>query len=123
MQMNKTDAVLLLPTDRGTKIILVNTLIRVEAISNYSKLYFSNGSTLVVARVLRRFEVSLMAGHFLRIHRSHLVNKLWLRSLDYNDGCRVSLQNGDVLPVSRRRVKSLVVNAGSTSAAPEAPYT
>jgi DNA-binding LytR/AlgR family response regulator len=45
--------ILLLPTCTGIELIDINAVIRIEAISNYSKLYFINGKTLVVAKVLR----------------------------------------------------------------------
>ncbi|MEQ1767700.1 MAG: hypothetical protein ABL859_09765, partial [Methylotenera sp.] len=50
---------LLLPTCKGLECILFNEIVRIEASSNYSKLFFNNGKTLVVAKVLHWFEDQL----------------------------------------------------------------
>ncbi|MBL7748007.1 MAG: hypothetical protein JNM19_11300, partial [Chitinophagaceae bacterium] len=42
---------LLLPSCKGLETIDINTIVRIKAISNYSKLYFENGKTLVLAKV------------------------------------------------------------------------
>jgi two-component system LytT family response regulator len=101
--------VLLLPTDRGTKVIPLESIVRIEAMSNYCKLIFSDGKTLVVARVLRWFEKTLSAGDFVRIHHKHLVNGRWCRGVS---GLQVSLSSGETLPVARRRAKVLKEAAG-----------
>jgi len=102
---NSCAATLLLPTDRGMKVIPVATIVRVEAISNYSKLYFSDGRTLVVARVLRRFVECLSPNQFVRIHHKHLVNMQWLHVYT-SDALQTVLSTGEVLPVSRRKEKA-----------------
>jgi len=96
----------LLPTDRGVKVIAIENLVRIEALSNYSKLYFSNGNNLVVARVLRKFEESLKEYGFLRIHHKHLVNMNWLVE-DMKEANVILLRNGEILLVSRRKKKGL----------------
>ena len=95
---------LLLMTDRGMKVIPIATIIRVEAISNYSKLYFCNGKTLVVARVLQWFENVLPGNCFVRIHRTHLLNLQWMQTYRQT-ALQTVLYNGQVLPVSRRKLK------------------
>jgi hypothetical protein len=45
--------ILLLPNSTSTAVIAINNIIRIEAISNYSRLFFVNGKTLVVAKVLK----------------------------------------------------------------------
>ncbi|RYF83153.1 MAG: LytTR family transcriptional regulator [Chitinophagaceae bacterium] len=96
----------LLPTDRGVKVIAIENLVRIEALSNYSKLHFSNGNKLVVARVLRQFEESLKAYGFLRIHHKHLVNMNWLVE-GKKDANVILLRNGEMLLASRRKKKGL----------------
>jgi two-component system LytT family response regulator len=102
----------LLPTDRGLKSIPVEDVLRIEAISNYSKLFFTNGTTLVVAKVLRRFDESLHKNGFLRIHHKHLVNRRWIQSVQMANEPRLLLQNGEAVAASRRRkavLKTLLV--------------
>lgn len=67
---------LILNTSTGNFLIDTNTIVRVEASS--SKLLFNNGKTLVNAKVLKWFEQRLPPETFTRLHRSHLVNNLFL---------------------------------------------
>jgi two-component system, LytTR family, response regulator len=104
-QQNKP---LLLPTSKGIEVININEVIRIEAISNYSKLIFTNGKTLVVAKVLRWFEDVLSTARFIRVHRTHLVNKQFIHHYMKGEGGKIKLMNGDWIEVSRRK-RSLVV--------------
>ena len=92
---------LLLPHNAGIAIIDTATIVRIQAISNYSKLFFSDNSTLVVAKVLKWFEGKLDAHDFLRIHRTHLVNKQFIQQY-VNDGS-IQLKNGESFGISKRR--------------------
>ncbi len=99
--------ILILSVCNGLEIIDINTIIRIEAISNYSKLYFTNGKTLVVAKVLRWFEERLAVKNstgnkiiFLRTHRTHLVNKNFITR--YTNG-KIELQNHQIIDVARRK--------------------
>ena len=47
--------------------------VRIEAVSNYSRIYFADGNTMVVAKVLHLFQNLLPETMFVRVHRSHLV--------------------------------------------------
>jgi hypothetical protein len=95
---------ILLNTSTGQLFIDTNTIVRIEASSNYSKLYFSNGKVLVTAKVLKWFEERLPTQSFARMHRSHLINKDYLH-LHQHFGKSVELQNGKIIPVSKRRKK------------------
>ncbi len=99
--------ILMLHTCNGIDAIDVHTIIRVEAISNYSKLFFSNGKSLVVAKVLRWFEEYFSASDdaeskniFIRTHRTHLVNKNFIRR--YSNG-KIELYNQQCIDVARRK--------------------
>ena len=94
---------LVLPTCKGIYRIDVCTIVRVEAISNYSKLFFNNGKTLVAAKVLSWFEERLAPAQFLRIHRSHIVNKNFIDQYLKGCGGKIKLLNGECIDVSKRR--------------------
>ena len=99
-QLNHSHEILLLPTNKGIEVIRISETVRIEAVSNYCKLFFSNVKTLVVAKVLRWFEHSLPSLQFIRTHRSHLVNKTMIEK--YYAG-KLKLRNGDTVEVSRRK--------------------
>jgi len=85
----------------------IRDIVRIQSISNYSKLFFTSGQTLLVSKVLAYFEELLGGCHFSRVHRTHLVNLLYLKEYSQGDIPRIGLINNEVLPVSRRKKKLL----------------
>jgi two-component system, LytTR family, response regulator len=89
----------------------VNDIVRIQSFSNYSKIFFNNGKNILVAKVLARFEELLSPssfqksgrGHFVRIHRSHLINKQYLLYYIPGNEAKACLSNGEKIPVSKRR--------------------
>jgi two-component system, LytTR family, response regulator len=96
-----TNNIILLPTNKGVEVVDVNTIMRIEASSNYSKLFFKDGTNLVVAKVLHWFEGQLAAGRFFRIHRTHFINKNFIQQ--YNNDGKVKLFNCEWINVSKRK--------------------
>jgi two-component system, LytTR family, response regulator len=88
-------------TTEGTHFVPLNDLLRVEAMSNYSRIFVRNGKPILVSKTLKDLEESLPANIFLRVHKSHLVNLLHIKNLLPEQ--RLGLSNGDVVEVSRRR--------------------
>jgi two-component system LytT family response regulator len=95
--------ILLLGTSEGLKIIDINSILRVEAISNYSKLIFTDGRSLVVAKLLFWFEKKLPGHQFNRLHRGHLVNLRHIKSYNSFSKNEVVLSNNEKLSVSKRK--------------------
>jgi two-component system, LytTR family, response regulator len=93
----------LLPTCKGAEYIITAELVRIEAISNYSKLYFSNGKILVVAKVLRWFEEALAFSGFIRTHRTHLINSRFIHTYINGQPGTIKLNNGECLIVAKRK--------------------
>lgn len=95
---------LMVNTSTGNYLIDTNTIIRIEASSNYSRLFFTNGKTLVTAKVLKWFEEKLHMQSFTRLHRSHLINNRFMQ-INKSIKCRIQMQDGKIVQVSRRRKK------------------
>jgi two-component system, LytTR family, response regulator len=94
-----------LPRCRGKYRISPQHIIRVEAIDNYSKIYFSNSRPILISKVLKWFEEELPVDMFARVHRSHLINKSHVVSSEGKYPKKMLLVNGDEIVVSRRRSK------------------
>ena len=45
-----------LPTGEGLEFIFVHQIARIESSSNYSRIFFNDGKTLLVTRMLKDFE-------------------------------------------------------------------
>ena len=101
------NALLMLNTSTGSFLIDINTIVRIEASSNYSKIYFSNGKMLLTAKVLKWFEERLPQEGFTRLHRSHLVNNYFLQ-FNQNTCSAFELKTGKIIQVSRRRRKQVL---------------
>jgi two-component system, LytTR family, response regulator len=97
---NSNKTTLLLPTCNGIEAIDINLIVRVEAISNYSKIHFKDGKKIVVSKVLAWFEERLGTDYFIRIHRSHIINK---DAITLYAGSQVRLSNNDTITVARRK--------------------
>jgi two-component system, LytTR family, response regulator len=93
----------LLHTNKGAEVIDCNTLVRIEAVSNYSKLIFSNGKSIITAQLLAKFESMLAGFGFVRMHRSHLINMRFITSCSSAKNMQVRLMNNEQLAVSKRK--------------------
>jgi two-component system, LytTR family, response regulator len=90
-------------TSTGVKAVAPGNIIRIQASSNYCKIFFANDYPLTVAKLLHWFENKLPAHSFCRIHRGHIINRDFI-SLVSSDS-KVTLQNGEQLQVSKRKKK------------------
>src|SRR5919109_930335 len=77
---NFQSASLTVATVGRVDVIEWDKLVRIEASSNYSRIYLSDGKTLFVAKVLKKFEEELDKRVFVRPHKTHLVNSSFIQS-------------------------------------------
>ena len=97
-----------LQTKRGKEFFLPGQIIRLEAQSNYTKIYFADHYSLLTAKVLKEFEPLLTPLGFVRTHRSHLVNKQYIWRV-CNNGT-IIMNDSSVAEISKRR-KAAVLKA------------
>jgi two-component system LytT family response regulator len=62
---------------------------------------------MIVSKVLGHFDALLSSSHFIRIHRTHLVNLLCIKQYERGNIPKIGLNNDEILPVSRSRKKIL----------------
>lgn len=101
-------SLLIIPIVKSSLVISAKDIIRVEALSNYSRIYFADGKKLVVAKILNWFDESLPKEMFARVHRSHLVNKYFIHQINYASTKSLLLHNGEIIRVSRRKKNSII---------------
>lgn len=92
-----------IPTNDGLEFIQIRQIMRIESSSNYSKLILLDGHQLLVTRQLKDFEELLGDYRFYRIHHSHLINLNYIIKYVRGDGGQVTMRNGDMIDVSRRK--------------------
>jgi two-component system LytT family response regulator len=90
-------------TSEGVEFFEISQIIHVESSSNYSKIYFKDGKTVLVTKLLKDFEEMLAPYRFYRIHNSHLINLAHIKKYIRGDGGQVVMQNDEVIDVARRK--------------------
>jgi two-component system, LytTR family, response regulator len=92
-----------IPTADGIDLIYIREIISIEADSSHSKLVLSNGQSLSVMKPLKDMEELLLKYQFYRISTSHLINLSLVKRYVRGDAGDVIMQNGDTIPVSKRK--------------------
>lgn len=87
----------------GTSILSLQDIVRMEADSNYTKIYLKNSKSILVSKVLKSFEDQGERNGFLRIHRSHFINVAFIDEVI--DNKLIRLFDGTTLNISRSRQK------------------
>lgn len=100
-QKDESTFKLALSTMEGVFLFEPTNIIRLEGESNYTRFYFSNRKPLLVSRTLKEYEEILSAHDFIRVHKSHLVNKKFITQMD-REGF-LGLTDGSHILVSRRK--------------------
>lgn len=100
-QRDQTNFKLALNTMEGYYFFLPSEIIRCEGDNNYTRFYFIDGKMLVVSHTLKEYEEILFDYHFVRVHKSHLVNMHYVNRFD-REGL-IWLNQDIKIPVSRRK--------------------
>lgn len=93
---------LAVPTSEGVYFYDPNDIIRLEASSNYTYIYFTNRKPLLISKVLGLYEELLSSVCFVRTHRSHLVNRNHIICIDQLG--RVVMKDESRAEISRRKI-------------------
>lgn len=102
---------LAIPTVGRTLFFSTTDIVRLEGVGNYTRFYMSNGEQHLSSKTLKEYADILQTHNFLRIHKSHLVNRSAI--ITYKNEGAVALKENIVLPVSRQRrpeIKNLLTN-------------
>ena len=101
---------LALATTEGTYFYHPEEIIRLEGESNYTKFFFTNKKTLLASKTLKDFEEILVGHGFIRIHKSHLINKKHVINLT---GEQLTMMDASKVEISRRRKEEVMENLRS----------
>lgn len=91
---------------RQNKRVAIDQILFLEGDVNYTHFYFQFRKRTVVSRSLKYFEADLLLHGFLRIHRSYIVNSRFVKSANLLENT-LTLMDGTVLRVARRRIKEI----------------
>lgn len=93
---------IVIPTLEGFELMAIDEIIRIEAADNYAQIV-AKGKTLLVSKTLKHFSSLLEPLHFVRVHKSHLVNAHEVTKYRKGKPAYVELSNGDSVPIAASR--------------------
>jgi len=99
-----------LPTQRGYELLKLNSILYCKSDSNYCKVICIDGKEYLIAKTLKYVEELITDDYFIRIHKSYLVNLNYVVKFDKGDELKITLSNGELVPVSVRK-KEQFLNA------------
>lgn len=67
---------------KSLQYLAADKIIRLEASNSYTKIFLENMPSIITSNVLKEYEAILFNHGFIRTHRSHLVNKRRIYSID-----------------------------------------
>ncbi len=94
---------LILPGVDGFTVVRMEEIIRIEAVSNYSKFHLLNSQPIMVSKNLGEYEKLLPQTDFIRIHKSHLINIHHVRKFARGSARFVIMADDAKLEVSKRK--------------------
>lgn len=97
-------------THDRVEFVAPHQIVRLEAISNYTRIYFSNGKPILMAKVLHEYESLLRPYGFLRTHRSHLVNVEHIERVGHDD--TLQMKGAGQVMISRRKRSTVLASIG-----------
>lgn len=97
---------LALHTHQGLKLVSPQEIVRCEASNNYTTFFLTDKSTITTSKTIKEYEEILGEYNFIRVHKSHLVNLLFVDMLTPKN--QLLLHDKTQIEVSRRRKPELM---------------
>lgn len=98
---------LYLKIDNKNEFVNYNNIIRLQAASSYTKFFLKNHEQAIMAsRPLKFYVAKLSASKFIRPHRSHLINKKFIKTWVFSNGT-IILKDGSTIKIARRKLNTM----------------
>lgn len=92
------------PGRDGLVLIKHEDILYLEASDSYTTVFTRDGRKTVSSKHIRVFETNLDPKKFFRVHKSYIINLEHLKGFSRGEGNMAVLDNGALIPVSRRRL-------------------
>lgn len=97
---------LVVPTQKGLSILKTEDIVRLEGMDGYTKICMNDQNCIVSSYNIGKFKKMLENQDFISLHKSHLVNASFLKSLT-NEGY-AELYNGENIPYSKSKKNEIL---------------
>lgn len=104
----QTDERIALPSMSGLDICKLSDIVCFAADESYCEVWLADKSKKMISRKLGELEEMLATNHFLRIHKSYIINLKHINRYIKGEGGQVVLSNGETVDVSRRKKDELL---------------
>ena len=95
-------------TAESIEYIDPSDIIRVETEGNNATIYCISERKLVVSKNMKQIEELLTSEQFIKTHKSHLVNKSYIKRYIKQDGGEFEMIDGSTAPLSRRNREEIL---------------
>ena len=85
----------------------INEVLRFEAVSGKTKIFFFNGADSILNISIDEIENQLRDFPFLRIHNSHIVNGKYISRIEGSPTGLIELTTGDSIPIKESYKKQI----------------
>lgn len=99
---------LCIPFLKGYKVVDVEQIIYCEASMSYTRFFFTDHEPILASKSIYQYETLLEDCNFVRIHKSFMINMEHVKEYRRGEGGNVTLSNGKVLEVSRRKKEAFI---------------
>jgi two-component system, LytTR family, response regulator len=103
---DKKDFKLALPTLQGTFFYKPENIIRLQGEGSYTKFFFTDNTSLLTTYTIKNYEDILFRYGFIRIHKSHLINKTHV--VNYMTDGMLTMTDNSKVEISRRRKEDVM---------------
>ena len=97
---NRQHHKIILPTMEGFEVVRMGEIIHCTADDNFTKFKLENGNQLMICRSLKHYEEMLTEFEFIRVHKSHLINRHFVKRYRKGKGGTAVMTNGDEIDIS-----------------------
>ena len=99
---------LALPCDDGLMLVTFDDIIKCQADRAYCTFHLNDGRTILVSKSMKEFEPTLLAKHFLKVHKSTIVNIKYAQKYLRGKGGQLLMSDGSIVFVSVRKKEELM---------------
>jgi two-component system, LytTR family, response regulator len=97
-----------LPLLDGFEVVASKDIVRCEAEDNFTLFHLADGTRRLICRPLKHYENALVPLGFVRVHRSHMVQRTAIKRYVKGKGGTLFLLDGSEVPVSETHKSALL---------------
>ncbi len=100
-----------LPTLQGFDVIKTASIVRLQAKGNFTEVFLTDGTRKLICKFLKHFD-DILDDPFIRVHRSFIVNRHFIRSYSKGAGGYITLEDDTEVEVSASYKEQLLKRLG-----------